>query len=108
VSRTGGSLTSSGTVLVRIFLSRDSTWSTDDYRASLEYSSASFSSATLNSSGSLRQNVECAPGDVSLGMLNTGFYYWLAVVDPSFGGSGIHPESSETNNVFVGGTVTVY
>lgn len=105
VSRTGGSLPG-GSVLVRIYLSRDTTWSTDDYRASLDYSASSFSAATLNGSGSLRQSVECAPGDISLSppRLDTGFYYWIAVVDPG----GSYAESNESNNAFIGGSVTVY
>ena len=103
VQRTGGALTSGSYVLVRIYLSTDATITTSDYRASLEYSSAQFPNASLNSAGSVTQSVECAPGDVSLGPIAAGTYYWGAIVDPT----GFHAESSESNNVVVGGVVSV-
>ncbi len=102
--RTGGNLTGPGVVRVRLYLSTNTSFDSSDYRASLDYSGSQFSTSTLNSSGIETRNVECAPGDISIPpTLPFGTYYWIAVVDYD----NQHYESSESNNVLVGGLATV-
>ncbi len=105
VRRTGGNLTSSLPARVRIYLSTNTSLESWDYRASLDYSGSLFSASSLNAYGSVTQSVECAPDDVSLvpPRVPVGTYYWIAVVDDLYS----HSESSEGNNIYVGGLVTV-
>jgi CARDB len=103
VQRTGGSLSAGSYVLVRVYLSTDPTITTSDYRCSFDDTSAQFSVSSLNASGSLRQDIGCSPGDVSVGPIAAGTYYWGAIVDPT----SFHSESNESNNVIAGGTVSV-
>lgn len=95
VEKTGGLLTQGTEVQVRIYLSSDSSISTNDLNCTPSYE-GKISNSVLNTSGAAIIRVMCVPGDNSVDPIAKGTWYLGGFVDPV----NLHNESNESNNSF--------